>query len=341
MRNIILSVFVVLALIVVVIAGCKKTAEIDLTGGQIVLPTATNTQVVASPTNTPFAGTATNTPVVSPTFTATTPADTPTASPTATDSGALAALIDDCEDGDNTSVNYYYWYSFDDTTSCNGTPEGAEAWAGCSGCGDGLCGVSYVVPMSDDYAAAHSMSPEDFYMQAPGYNSSSYAARITGYAIGYGYQAEPCILTAHGVDDYGFRYGFVGMGVGLCDPTPCILDVSSFTGIEFYHNGDGKTYRCKLGCSSTAVFPLGESDNMYGHTFVAGGAGGGTWTLFHEPFTDFTQEAGWGNTPANGVQDVIENLESIQFQTTFMGCALGTDQATNGADLWVDDLTFY
>jgi hypothetical protein len=224
------------------------------------------------------------------------PDDTPTMTPT-------PWLIDDCEDGDNANAvvpalgGPGYWYSYSDVVANAGT--------------------SYVVPWTDDaWAAAGAPTPyPTFGMTAPGNTSGSanYCARITGV-----------VTTA-------FTYGFVGVGVNLLAVNPAggakiPVDISGRTGIKFWHKGDGKQYRLKLP-SQAAEFILGVNDNPYGRAFTTSG----TWTLFEHPFTDFTQEAGWGTTVA--LLTSLAKTDALQFQTT--------GQPHASIDLAVDDIYIY
>jgi len=348
MRKLFVLGFIAVIAAGLIIAGCAKKKDIPLEPG--VIEDATNTPAGTmtftltetpemSPTNSPVLSptcTSTNTPeysptntqVVSPTFTATTTPDT------------LSPLLDDCDDGDNANNWGGYWYTFDDLLSSS--DNNADGASGCTPATE--AGISYVFPHSDEWAAANAdAEPVEFFMSnvttdgwesaaGPGYGDTGHAARITGYAVGTDY--GQCLCGAPD-DAYGFRYGFVGVGTNLSDPKGEV-DISEFTGIRFYHKGDGKSYRFKLGTTNTTVFPLGENDDMYGLAFTTSGS----WQLFEHDFTELTQE-GWGNTPPGGIDDVLQVTESFQWQTTSRACLPPDSASLYEIDLYVDELEFY
>lgn len=219
--------------------------------------------------------------------------DFPTATPppTATATANLTPiaktpLFDDMNDGDNQNAWGGYWYTYDDLGAPNN-------------------GTSYVVPWSDArWAAAGSAGT--FFMQAPGYDTTGSAARMTGVVTNV------------------FPYGFVGMGSALVDPKAPV-NLAPCTDISFWEKGDGKNYRLKIS-SAEPKFSSGNGDNHYGYAFTSHAA----WTLVTLPATSLTQETGWGSVVTRA--EALAMATDIQFQTV--------GQPLASIDLWIDEIYF-
>jgi endo-1,4-beta-D-glucanase Y len=264
------------------------------TDTMIFSPTFTNTMAPPSPTFT-------NTLFISPTNTNTTVADSPTSTPqpptatstvtnTVNTSIPIDVLIDDCDDGNNANLLGGYWYTFDDLDNS---------------------GDSNAVPWSDKHYAKLMMTPTPFYMQAPGYNATGFAARMTG-----------TVTTT-------YMYGFIGLGTDLLNPQADV-NVSCCSGIRFWVKGDGKQYRVKLG--NVTQYPTdGSGGNMYGYVFTSTTS----WQQITVPFTSMTRDgmpSPWGADKPT-LADVLTGVRSIQWQTI--------GQPIASVDLTVDQLEFY
>lgn len=228
----------------------------------------------------------------------------PTALPTVVPPAGL--MIDDGAAKDNANEvpagvgGPGYWYTYDDTLDTGGN--------------------SYVVPMSDTWADAHSEAHVAFYKQAPGYGGAGYAARITGYVT------------------TGYQYGFIGMGVNLLavNGVSCAayFDVTAtgpngaYTGIYFWEKGDGQSYSVKIPYidNSTSACASLEGNDDYAYTFTSTS----DWSMVQVAFTSLKQ-GGFGT--AVPLTTVLPKLTAIQFQTTMHPQA--------SVDLWIDNLEFY
>ncbi len=206
---------------------------------------------------------------------------TPTLTPTITYTATITmtptpteagCLMDDCEDSDNQNDWGGYWYTYADASS------------------------------------AH----EGFLMTSPGADSSSYAARVTGY-----------------VEENTGNYPYVGMGCqfneNAGEPECSGTDISACGGIRFTARGDGGSYKIQIPYTDENCGTLTDW-NDYKYAFTVGG----TWTEFTVPFTSMTQEDGWG-IPAD-INDVLANAKEIQWVTT------DYDRAV---DLWIDNVIIY
>jgi hypothetical protein len=201
-------------------------------------------------------------------------------------------LIDNCDDGDNRNNMAGYWYTYDDNPAPN-------------------YGTSYVVPMNNNYATAHSMTPVPFYMQATGYTDTGMAARITGYVTNT------------------YAYGFIGMGIDLKNPLGP-QNIFCCQGIRFWQKGDGNSYRVRL--MAPAAYPTdGVGGNMYGWQFTPTSA----WSQITVPFSSMTQEGAptpWGNDHPS-LSQVLGEVQGIQWQTVVQPLA--------SINLWVDQIEIY
>ncbi|MBP7792721.1 MAG: CIA30 family protein [Candidatus Goldbacteria bacterium] len=187
-----------------------------------------------------------------------------------------------------------YWYTYDDLADN---------------------GDSIVWPMSETAFTKYGYPAPfpTFEMTSPGNGNTGYCARVTG------------VVTTT------FQWGFVGMGVNFltvnADQSKKPVDISNMTGVRFYVKGDGKEYRIKLP-SQYSGFLDGVSDNHFGRKFTSTT----DWTQVDIPFTNFTQESGWGTTPIN-LTDALKYVDSIQFQTV--------GQPWSSIDLSIDNLEVY
>jgi len=193
-------------------------------------------------------------------------------------------------------------------------------------------------------------------MSSPGYPSSpyngqfggSYAAKMTGYVTTNVSTLPP------GETQYGFQYGFIGMGVQLtCTagatntfglPTCQKVDVSGYTGYKFWakstsNGGAGSAFETKLpytpstgNCDDPITGTL-DGFNDYAFQFTATG----TWTLITVPFAQLAQASGWGVTVSKTT--VLQNVSQIQWQSGDQSA--GYTYGTGAVDLEIDDITFY
>jgi hypothetical protein len=272
-------------------AGAAPTA----THGQEQIPTKTATiaSLPATFTSTPIATiTSTATPLSTATNTLTstiegtnTPTDTPT-------EPVFTGLLDNCDSGG--SQNMFpppagpgFWYSFDDQP---------------------LGGISYVVPVSDAWASSHGMASVPFYMQAPGYDGTGYAARMTGYTSVTGY-----------------AYGFIGMGTSLIPSNGPVDLWTENTSMTFWEKGDGKTYVMLL-VSASPLFTQGKYDNHYKFSFISTT----NWSQVYVPYTALTQSSGWGSMVSQ--KNAIKAVSDIRWMTYA--------QPLSSVDLWVDQISF-
>jgi endo-1,4-beta-D-glucanase Y len=146
-----------------------------------------------------------------------------------------------------------------------------------------------------------------FTPSAPGAASTLYAGRITGYVAPQSGSYYPC----------------VGMGTQMVEGEAGVRDVSGFTGIRFWVKGDG-TSQYSVRFLPSSITNTGYND--YKFSFIPPA----TWTQIAIPFTDLTQEAGWG-TPVSRTL-VLQNLSKINWQTKDYG---------HNIDFWIDEIEFY
>ncbi len=147
-----------------------------------------------------------------------------------------------------------------------------------------------------------------FTPSAPGAASTLYAGRITGYVAPQSGSYYPC----------------VGMGTQMVENEAGTRDVSGFTGIRFWVKGDGTSEYSIRFLAPTSVTNTGYND--YKFSFIPPA----TWTQIAIPFTDLTQESGWGTPVSKTV--VLQNLSKINWQTK------GYD---HNVDFWIDEIEFY
>lgn len=183
-----------------------------------------------------------------------------------------------------------------------------------------------------------------FTMSAPGCGSSiyghAYCARITGYVT---------TNTIFGLNEtqYGFQYGFIGMGVQLTSTAGSSggcqhVDIRRYTGVKFYakstsNSGSGASFVCKLPYTPNTNCDdplLGTKDgfNDYKVAFTATS----TWTLFTLPFSNFKQETGWGTIVPQS--EVLQYASAIQWQTDGQKSYF---LYPNAVDLEIDDVQLY
>ena len=110
----------------------------------------------------------------------------------------------------------------------------------------------------------HPVPGTDFAVASPGARKSEYCARMKGQ-----------VTTK-------YRWGFVGMGCDLRHPKRPV-DLSGFTGIEFYARGDGRKYRVKFSSDVT------KDGDDFGADFEAKK----DWRLVRIAFSELAQQ-GWG-----------------------------------------------
>ncbi len=146
-----------------------------------------------------------------------------------------------------------------------------------------------------------------FTPSAPGAASTLYAGRITGYVAAQSGSYYPC----------------VGMGTQMVENEAGTRNVSAFTGIRFWVKGDG-TNEYSIRFVPSNVTNTGYND--YKFSFIPPA----TWTPIAIPFTDLTQEAGWG-TPVSRTL-VLQYLSKINWQTKGYG---------HNVDFWIDEIEFY
>jgi|GEM_PF-1258617 len=128
-------------------------------------------------------------------------------------------------------------------------------------------------------------------MTAGGPTGSTYYARLQGTIGG------------------GTDYPCVGIGTELAEDATTLgitVDVSGFTGIRFWVKGNGTNAYC-LRLMPISTINTGYNDFKY--TFIPPA----TWTQVAIPFTDFTQETGWGTVVAKNT--VLASLQKLNFQT--------------------------
>ncbi len=222
---------------------------------------------------------------------------TPTITPTP-NAPLVDFLVDDCTDGDNANKLGGYWYTFDDANAST---------------------HSYVWPMSDKWGVIKAVPTYAFIMSAPGYNSTGFAAQMTGTTTNE-------LLSGTSYID------FLGMGTNLSEPKGPI-QLNCCGGVRFYAKSDTPgvmaNFRVKLGATAAYALAGGEGGDMYGKEFTVTN----TWQLYQIGFDSFTAE-GWGATNYPGNQpsraQALAQADSIQFQSTGQGKA--------NIDLWVDDL---
>lgn len=147
-----------------------------------------------------------------------------------------------------------------------------------------------------------------FTPSAPGAASTLYAGRITGYVA----------------PQSGSYYPSVGMGTQMVENEAGTRNVSAFTGIRFWVKANTNTaYSIRFVPSS--ITNTGYND--YKWTFMVTTT---AWTQIAIPFTDLTQEAGWG-TPVSKTL-VLQHLSKINWQTK---------DYNHNVDLWIDEIEFY
>ncbi len=218
---------------------------------------------------------------------------TPTFTPTITQTPS-AALLDTFEDGD--AINNWggAWYSYYGTTGC-----------------------------ANDTTTVWPKAQTTFVMTAPGWPGSpygsAYCARITGYVYTT-YCSTGCNNSACTGTIY---YPCVGLGTNVDRVTSTTRDVSAFSGFVMAIKGDG-THQYSLRFMPNSVTNTGYNDFKY--TFIPPT----TWTQMQIPFSDLTQETGWGTKVSLTL--VLQHLLQINWQTYDYGHAV---------DLSIDDVGFY
>ncbi len=218
---------------------------------------------------------------------------TPTFTPTITQTPS-AALLDTFEDGD--AINNWggAWYSYYGTTGC-----------------------------ANDTTTVWPKAQTTFVMTAPGWPGSpygtAYCARITGYVYTT-YCSTSCNNSACTGTIY---YPCVGLGTNVDRVTSTTRDVSAFSGFVMAIKGDG-THQYSLRFMPNSVTNTGYNDFKY--TFIPPT----TWTQMQIPFSDLTQETGWGTKVSLTL--VLQHLLQINWQTYDYGHAV---------DLSIDDVGFY
>jgi len=149
-----------------------------------------------------------------------------------------------------------------------------------------------------------------FVMANEGADGTNYSARIYG--------------------TIGAANAYIGLGTQLKNgsgaPSYLETDVTPYTGIQFYVKGDGGTYYIKFPYVSNTTGATLTGYNDYKYTFTAPPG----WTQLIIPFTDFTQETGWGT--AYPRDTVLQHAKEIQWQSPDMGRTF---------DLYVDEIKFY
>ena len=156
--------------------------------------------------------------------------------------------------------------------------------------------------------------PKSF-IYTPGYGGCSYTIKIG------------CDLFNSNQNTY------VILGTTLSS-TKTPIDISGKTGLKFCCKGEQGSYyfpltmTVRVMISSPSIFPTpGTNNNMYGITFTASTY----WTFVQVPFTDFTQESGWGDTVA--LSSALQNTEAIEWKLV--------RESEQGKYLYVDEIEFY
>lgn len=354
MKKVWMSVLVIFVVMAMVIIGCSKKKNIELTAADIGTPVPAGTATITQ-TNTPYNGT--------PTFTATATEISTVPPPPMWPAG----WIDDCEDTIAPNENEFhllgpgphvggYWITYDDNSIKNN-------------------GTSYVWPMSQPWSTRKGMGMTPaFQMSQPGYPGSTYnigtgsAVRVTGYVtMNTPATRPPGIETVN-----GYIYGFFGFGTQLTptagEPYCEEVDITPYQGIKFWVKGDGfaNAWSVKLPFSAqngncdgtlTATPSSLTGDDEYKLVFTAPT----TWTQKTVAFSTLTQE-GWGTgisvpdgrfwkgcsatvagtSPASygtcPMSVVKQHVKQIQFQTN--GQALGTIYPA-AREMWIDDIQLY
>jgi len=195
-----------------------------------------------------------------------------------------------------------------DTISCTGP----NAWGGWWYSMNDLCnsGTSVVWPPAP---ATCGGSSTEFVMSSPGYGGAGdCAARMTGV-----------VTTA-------YQYGFIGIGTSLNPNTGSgqVTDLSMATGISFYTEGDGGTYRILLPYTNSSGATLDNYDD-YNYYFTAPSS----WSQVIIPFTSFTQPSYTPLAYQVSRITVLQNVKGINFFTT--------TQPLASVNLWLDNLSIY
>jgi hypothetical protein len=142
-------------------------------------------------------------------------------------------------------------------------------------------------------------------MSAPGFDSTGYAARLTGTVINSpGY----------------YQYPYVAMGTNF----GLVADLTICSSLRFWYKNDSKQYYTKISCDPS----INAGYNYYRYTLPASSA----WTLITIPFSSMTQASGWGITVA--ASTFFTKTNGVQFQTDSFP-APGTQW---NVDLWVDNV---
>ncbi len=220
---------------------------------------------------------------------------TPTFTPTATHLVPVA-LLDSFEDGN--AINNWggMWYSYYGTTTC-----------------------------ANDTTTVWPKQGATFVMSSPGWAGSpygtAYCARVTGYVY-ITYCPASCNnapnCPAAETDPY------VGLGTNVDASTITTRDVSGFTGFIMAVKGDGIHQYSIRFIAPASVTSTGSND--YKYTFLPPTV----WSQMQIPFSDLTQETGWGTSVSLTL--VLQNLLQINWQTYDFG---------HGVDLSIDDVGFY
>ena len=183
-------------------------------------------------------------------------------------------IIDTCDHINGANMWGGSWYSYDDSANS---------------------GASTVWPISGN-----------FQMSAPGFDSTGYAARLTGT-----------------VRQFSYAYPFIGMGTGFGG----VKDFSTCAGVRFWYKNDGKQYYVKVQCESS----INVGYNYYRYSIPPSAV----WTQLSIPISSFTQASGWGTTVDRGLY--FQKVTDMQFQTdSFPGAGLSWS-----TDLWIDNPEVY
>ncbi len=164
-----------------------------------------------------------------------------------------------------------------------------------------------------NYASGNAnISYPSHFIYSPGYGDCSYAIRKSGSLYDTNFDT------------------YIILGTTLSSPK-MPNDISGKTGLKFWCRGFdnyNNTITVRVMISSPSIFPTpGENNNMYGVTFTAST----DWAFIQFPFSDFTQETGWGDTVP--LSSALQNAEAIEWKLA--------KETAQTKYLFVDEVEFY